>query len=272
MTAPGNRGASQLRIQASGLSDQGCLRAHNEDACFVDVEHGIFIVADGIGGHQYGDVASQMVVRELPGILRRRIAAAGDPRGDADPAIGDMLVQSVSEVGRHVHSWSEQALPDSRGMGATIAVMIVTNRHAHIAHMGDSRVYLFRANELRALTQDHTIAGLLMQNGEITSREAEVHPARGRLTRYVGMEAEVEAASRTVELLPGDRLLLCTDGLWGMITDGYMGSVLSQCGSPADTCNALVAAGNAAGGRDNLTALVVDVMGEEGGHETQSSG
>lgn len=271
MTVSGIAGVRRLRILASGVTDQGCLRAHNEDAFFADAEHGMFIVADGIGGHAYGDVASQMVVRELPGILRRRISAAGEPRGDDDPAIRDMLVQSVAEVSRRVYLWSRETLPESQGMGATVAAMIITNRHAHIAHMGDSRVYLFRSNELRLLTQDHTIAGLLMQNGEITSREAEVHPARGRLTRYVGMEAEVESASQTLELLPRDRLLLCTDGLWGMISDGHIGSVLSQYESPEDTCNALVAAGNAAGGRDNLTALVVDAGVEEGGHETQSS-
>ncbi len=248
---------NMLHIRAAGATDAGCVRAHNEDAQLVDVTHGLFIVADGVGGHAYGDVASRMVVDVLPRIIKRRIADSRDPCTDNDATIRAMLGRSLNELSRYIHSWSKE-VSESSGMGATVVVALVTNHHVHIAHMGDSRAYLFREGELLMLTQDHSIVGLLLQHGEITLKEAESHPAKGYLTRYVGMEAEVDPDLESMELEPGDRLLLCTDGLWGTVSREGLVGILAKRSDPETTCRELVAAGKIAGGQDNLTAVVVD--------------
>lgn len=247
-----------IPIRAAGLTDVGCVRLNNEDACFVDVGMGLFIVSDGVGGHAYGDVASRMVVDLLPCIIKRRISEAPDPRTDDDPAIGEMLGDSINELSRHVHEWSKE-VPESYGMGATVVVALVTGRHMHIVHMGDSRAYLLRNGVMRLLTQDHSVVSLLIQHGEITDQQAAVHPARGRLTRYVGMEAAVQSLPQTLEIQSGDRLMLCTDGLWGMVSSEVLTLILARHADAEMTCLDLVVAGKKAGGADNLTAVVVMV-------------
>lgn len=250
--------AGMLDIQAEGVTDEGCVRFHNEDALWIDIEHGIFIVADGIGGHQCGDVASKMVVDLLPGIITRRISESRIPRMSDDPVICEMLAESVNELSRYIHNWSKE-IPEITGIGSTVVVALVTDRHVHVAHMGDSRAYLLQDGKLRLLTQDHSIVGLLMQHGEITAQEAEAHPAKGRLTRYVGMEAEVGPGTQAFELKSRDRILLCTDGLWGMVAHENLTRILADRNDPLSTCRHLVSAGKEAGGADNLTAVVIDL-------------
>lgn len=244
-------------IRAAGLTDVGCVRERNEDAFFVDVEKGLFMVADGVGGHGGGDKAAQMTTMLLPDIIRRRVAAWPTPQSSADPAIAAMLRDSLQELGHCIRTAGASQL-EYKDMGATVVVALLTARHAHIAHMGDSRAYLLRGDRLQQLTEDHSIVALLVRNGEITPQEAENHPAKGRLSRFVGMEADVPAATHTIELQPGDRLLLCTDGLWGMLPDERLKVHLAEGYDPEVTCHNLVADGKQAGGEDNLTAIVVD--------------
>jgi PPM family protein phosphatase len=261
----------RLSLQAAGLSDKGCVRDRNEDAIFEDCRNGLFIVADGMGGRNCGDVAAQETVKVLPGIIKQWIWAVPDERADADPAIVEILRNGVQELSGHIRALS-LASAERAGMGTTVVVALVTGHHVHVAHMGDSRAYLFRYGVLQQLTSDHSLIGLLVANGEITSQEAEDHPARGRLIRYVGMDAGVGPDVRTVEVQSGDRMLLCTDGLWGMVPEERMVTILSGGENPGVTCCSLLSAGNAAGGSDNLTALVVDIGEEAGVYETQSSG
>ena len=268
MITDGNsRKRPELHIRAAGLTDVGLVREHNEDAFLADVEGGIFIVTDGVGGHACGDVAARMVVEMLPRIIRRRIGEMSTPKADDDRAIGpstmlragEMLQKSVNELSRRMYDESKDD-PGSKGMGATVVVALLTARHAQIAHMGDSRAYLFRRGRLRKLTEDHSIVNLLMHNGEITAKEAQDHPARGHLTRFVGMEAEVDPDAQTIDLQPDDRLLLCTDGLWDMAPDKQLRGILAERNDPEVTCRDLLAAAKDAGGQDNLTALVVDLL------------
>jgi len=149
--------------------------------------------------------------------------------------------------------------PDLAGMGATVALALLAGRHAHIAHLGDSRAYLFRRGRLQQLTADHTVTAALLHLGEIEEKDALGHPARHRLTRYVGMEGEALPDLRVVELRVGDRLLLCSDGLTGMVPDRHIAQVLRRQRTPEEACEALVAAANAAGGRDNVSAIVIDI-------------
>jgi len=143
-------------------------------------------------------------------------------------------------------------------MGATLVMALLTENRAHIAYMGDSRGYLFRDDGLTRLTNDHLVVEILLRNGEITPDEAEKHPARGLVTRYVGMDNEVYPDVRTIALSQGDRLLLCSDGLSGMIPDNVIAHILTTCSDSENACQALV---DAAGGRDNITSVVVDWMG-----------
>lgn len=245
-----------LLIRAAGDTDIGCVRQRNEDAFLVDTENGIFIVADGIGGHGGGDKAAQMATTLLPEIIRRGIAGSPEPSSSNDPAIVSMLADSLRELGRRIHEAGASRL-DYKNMGATVVVARLTARHAHIAHLGDSRVYLLRDGTLRQLTEDHSIVSLLVRNGEITPQEAAHHPAKGHLSRFAGMEADVPAATQTIELQPGDRLLLCTDGLWGMLSDDQLTTILAEGCGPEITCKDFIAAGLAGGAPDNVTALVV---------------
>jgi len=252
-----NADAKALHVRAAGLSDVGCVRERNEDAFLSDDENRLFIVADGVGGHARGDIAARMVVELLPQIIKRRIGELPTPQTSDDPAIRKMLAESVSELSQRIHAGSKDRV-EYRDMGSTAVVALVTSHHAHIAHMGDSRAYLFREGEIRKLTEDHSLVGLLMHHGEITPQEAEDHPAKGRLTRFVGMEAEVDPDVQTTELQPGDRLLLCTDGLWGMVLQDRLAAILAERNDPEITSRDLIAAGKTAGGQDNLTAVTID--------------
>lgn len=247
-----------LILRAAGLTDVGCVREQNEDAFLADADRRLFIVADGMGGRHGGDVASRRVVEILPGLVRRSLENLVAAKIDHSSAILAGLEDAVMETSRAVRAEGEKRF-ECLGMGAAIVAVLLTGHHAHIVHMGDSRAYLLRGNGLRQLTQDHSIVEALLRHGEISPQEAIDHPARGRLTRFAGMEPAAEPAGQTIEVRSGDRLLLCTDGLWGTTGNATIGGILSLPDDCAAICQALITAGKAAGGDDNLTALVVDV-------------
>jgi protein phosphatase len=172
-------------------------------------------------------------------------------------AVEDVLRSAILELSQNLHSES-MGRAGLQGMGATVALAWLRKGMAHLAHLGDSRIYLLREGKLRRETEDHSIVAMLLRRKEITAEEARVHPARGRITRYVGMKEEVFADVRTIFLQYGDRLLLCSDGLSGMLTGKEMARLLYTHIEPELACKALVEAANAAGGKDNITALVVN--------------
>jgi protein phosphatase len=250
-----------LRLRAAGLTDIGCVRERNEDAFLADEATGLFIVADGMGGRNGGEVAARRLVELLPEIIRRRMRDEATADRNDTQVMRTMLEEAVMEASGAIRAEGEATL-ENLGMGAAVIAALVVGSHAHIAHMGDSRAYLFREGGLRQLTHDHSIVEALLRNGEISPQEAVDHPARGRLTRFAGMEPAIGPATQTVDLLAGDRLMLCTDGLWGLVGDRALAGILSCSDGCEATCRVLIAAGKAAGGEDNLTAVVVDV--EEG--------
>ena len=246
------------QIHAAGMTDIGCVRKRNEDAFLADMKNGLFVVSDGLGGHPGGDVASRLIVELFPQILERRLRSSVNSRGDC-VVMRKILAESLSEMSQSICR-SGRNSPANIGMGATAVVAWIIGQYAHIAHMGDSRAYILRGSRFRQLTRDHSLVSLLLQHGEITTSEAVSHPARGRLTRFVGMEAEVMPDTQSVKLHVGDRLLLCSDGLWGMFPIAKMKTILMQSKSPVGACRDLVEAGKVAGGSDNLTAIVIDVV------------
>ena len=227
----------KLRVGAS--SDIGQARERNEDRYLTSPP--LYVVADGMGGHRGGEVASALAVDVLA-------------KADQAP-----LSQRVRDANRAV--FDRQAGDRSvAGMGTTVTAVEVDGDGASVrlAHVGDSRAYLLRDGDLRMLTEDHTLVQQMVDEGKITPAEAHEHPQRNILTRVVGVDPDVDVDEHTVEVRQGDRLLLCTDGLTSMMRDESVHEILEMAADPQDAANALVGAANRAGGLDNITVVVID--------------
>ena len=235
-------------------SDIGKIRDENQDAYLVDSELGLFLVSDGIGGHQGGALASKIVTEVLPTLVRDKLTVVVD--WDS-PTFKSILKETILELSRHMRT-EAAAQAEFGGMGATLVTALLHGSRCFIANMGDSRAYLFRRGRLSQLTEDHSIVGLLLRVGLITPARAKSHPARGQLTRSIGMRRDVHAYVSALDLEEGDRLLLCSDGLTGMIDDEQIAGLLQDHTDPQIACHALVDAANAAGGNDNVTAVMID--------------
>jgi PPM family protein phosphatase len=239
----------------AALTDRGRVREVNEDRWFADPRQGLYLVADGMGGSYAGGLAAEAVATVLPRLLSQKLKRASF--SDEAQAVKQLL-GVVSEMSQLLRRESQQEL-GLKGVGSTVVLVMVRDGHALVAHLGDSRVYLLRANGLEQLTHDHSMLQLLLDCGEIGVEEVAGHPARGQLTRYVGMPGEPLPECCGLELHAGDRLLLCTDGLTGMLSDGEIRAILGESLPPQATCARLIAAANEAGGKDNITALVLSV-------------
>lgn len=235
-----------MRIAAGAATDIGRVREGNEDSYLVDAP--LYAVADGMGGHRGGEVASSLALETIEAMFR-----AGD----------GTLADQVRAANRTVH---ERSLADRKvsGMGTTLTAIVVQEATARIAHVGDSRGYLLRAGDLRQITADHTLVARMVKAGEISRSEADVHPHRNVLTRSVGTEADVEVDENDLALLDGDRLLLCSDGLTDMVSEDQIQAILEAEPNPQRAADRLVKAANRAGGIDNITALVLDALAEDG--------
>lgn len=243
----------KLAVRYAGLSDRGRVRRTNQDNWAADPEQGLFIVADGMGGEFAGTLASKVVVATLPELVRKYFAPLeGLPNGMARRWMRKALATLSTQLRDQTHDE-----PGLDGMGSTVVCALVRGNKALVAHMGDSRAYLLRAGRLKQLTEDHTLIQLLLRSGDVTAREGASHPARGRLTRSVGMEGEPLPQTRLLRLISGDLLMLCTDGLTGMLSDDQILSILDKPATLETQCRRLVDAANAAGGKDNVTVLLV---------------
>ncbi len=244
-----------VSITHAGLTDVGRVRQENQDRWFADAEEGLYLIADGIGGSRDGGLAAQIVVEVLPPLLRARLQPFRDL---ADPTCQQELVATVAELSDRLQSESREQF-GAGGLGSTVVLAVVRGTRALVAHLGDSRAYLLRGGRLQQLTHDHTLVQILIDSGEVTVQEAARHPARGQLTRYVGMPSEPLPESQLVELAADDRLLLCSDGLSGMLDGEVLTGILQRQSEPAEACRRLVEAANDAGGQDNITAVVMAV-------------
>jgi PPM family protein phosphatase len=240
-------------LRYAAASDRGRVRTSNQDAWTVDREQGLFIVCDGIGGHLAGDVAARIVTQSLPAVLRDSLGGVADL---SDPWAADQATQVVADLSRRVREEST-GQPGLDGMGTTLVLALVRNLTALIVHLGDSRAYLHRAGRLERLTKDHTVVQALVDGGQLSPATSDLHPASGRLSRYIGMEGAALPQARVVHLQAGDRLLLCTDGLSGMVPDDRIEYLLGLDPELPPACRRLVTAANDAGGRDNITVLLV---------------
>jgi serine/threonine protein phosphatase PrpC len=238
-----------MRLVAAKKTDPGRVREGNEDGYLVDDRMGLFAVADGMGGHQAGEVASATALEAL-----RAAVASGEPIRDAIDRANEAVLE---------RSAGDERL---RGMGTTMtAGTLAAGGTLLLGHVGDSRAYLARDGELTQVTEDHSLVEEMVRRGELTPEQAEVHPRRSVITRALGIEPGVEVDLYPVELHEGDRMLLCSDGLTTMIRAEEIAAILQGEPDPQRAANTLVEAANAAGGEDNITVLVIDVTGDDAG-------
>ena len=234
-----------MRITAAAGTDIGRVREGNEDAFLNDAP--LFAVADGIGGHQGGEVASRLALETLEVLFKRGRGTLADHVRDANRAVFERSGRDAAVA----------------GMGTTLTAAVAEAGRLRLAHVGDSRAYLLRGGKLRMLTEDHTLVQRMVERGEITEQEADVHPHRSVLTRALGTEPDVQIDEGVLDAQDGDRILLCSDGLSGMVPDEEIEGILRDAAEPKDAVRELVRAANAAGGADNITVLVLDLSLED---------
>jgi PPM family protein phosphatase len=235
-----------MKIEAGVATDIGKVREGNEDSFLV--EPPLYAVADGMGGHRGGEVASHLALETVEALAREG---------------KDTLADQVRAANRAVYEAAQRDRAVT-GMGTTLTAARIVDGAAHLAHVGDSRAYLQRGGSMRLLTEDHTLVNRMVKAGEITSEEATVHPHRNVLTRSVGTEPEVQVDVEEVALMDGDRLLLCSDGLFGMVNEDQIQAILEAEPDPQKTADRLVRAANRAGGVDNITVVILDAHGDGG--------
>ena len=229
-----------MKVSVGAATDIGQVREGNEDSFLVVAP--LYAVADGMGGHRGGEVASSLALETVQGMFERKEGSLADQVVEANRAVFDR-----SQNDRSVS-----------GMGTTLTAALVEGSRVHLVHVGDSRAYLLRGGELAQLTEDHTLVHRMVMEGEISQEEAETHPQRSILTRALGVDQSVQVDEGDVEAAAGDRLLLCTDGLTGMVPEGQIREILLESADPQEAVEKLVKVANRAGGIDNITAVILD--------------
>ena len=235
-----------IELEAAGATDVGKVRRNNQDSFLMG--DSVFAVADGMGGHLAGEVASATALQPIEQLDGKVFPDAPA----ATRAVVDAVVTANGDVSRMSSSDAQY-----QGMGTTLTAALFEGRRLHIAHVGDSRAYLLRDGELSQITTDHTLVQHLIDEGQITPEEAATHPQRSIITRAIGVAEDVEVDAVSLELQPGDVILLCSDGLSGFVTDAAVKHVLLN-GSPLESqVDELIELANDAGGGDNITAVVL---------------
>ncbi len=253
-----------LQARAYGLSDVGRIRAVNEDSFTIDPELGLYLVADGMGGHGHGDVASGLAVRTIRDRLRQELAGSGwsgfRHRFGRPPKrlAADSLKRALVDANDRLLLAVEENL-ELTGMGTTVVAVMIEGARGTVAHVGDSRAYRMRGGRLELLTGDHTWVAEQVTAGNLSEDQAREHPFKSVVTRALGGERDLTVELLEFDLAPGDVYLLCSDGLTGMVPDEHIEKRLATSTSPAALCNRLVADALRGGGRDNVTALALAI-------------
>ncbi|MBO0893886.1 MAG: Stp1/IreP family PP2C-type Ser/Thr phosphatase, partial [Acidimicrobiales bacterium] len=235
-------------LRSGSATDVGRVRSSNEDWKLENET--LFAVADGLGGHVGGEIASRSAVE----VLRDTFFERGWSTAS--------LTEAMREANRAVFERSRKE-PALRGMGTTLTVLALVDEEEGelaVAHVGDSRAYLFRGGELTQLTEDHSLVEEMIRSGELSSEDAALHPHRHVVTRALGIEPEVDVDVRHLPPKPGDRVLLCSDGLINEVEESDIAAALARTTDPGQTATELVRAARAHGGNDNITVVVVDVL------------
>ncbi|MGH8972358.1 MAG: Stp1/IreP family PP2C-type Ser/Thr phosphatase [Acidimicrobiia bacterium] len=235
-----------MKIAVGAMTDVGRGRPANEDSLLVDHDDHLYAVADGMGGHRAGEVASATAIDAL-----RAAFAQGVP---LDRAVGEANAAVFEKASANL---------DMRGMGTTLtAAALLDDHRLLLGHVGDSRAYLMRDGGVIQITEDHSLVEQLVREGRLRPEEAASHPQKAIITRALGIDPEVEVDTYPIDLRPGDRVLLCSDGLTNMVADTAIAGVLRRQRDPQQAAEMLVDMANEAGGDDNITVVVIDAVGD----------
>lgn len=243
-----------LIVHAVGLTDVGRVRSINQDSFHLIKDKNISIVADGMGGHAAGDQASKIAVKTITEILEGYDFQSED--GESGMSIEELVRYALQEANEQIllASLSNQHL---QGMGTTAIVAVENQGKLYLGHVGDSRTYLVRNQKISQITEDHSVVQQLVKAGAISEAEAEVHPYKNVITRCLGMQANVEPDTLEMVLEPGDRILMCSDGLSNMVSDATLEQLINETETPESTCQKLIDLANENGGTDNITAVLL---------------
>jgi protein phosphatase len=259
-------GSSSFRIAAHGLTDVGQRRDQNEDALLVDAPLGLFIVADGMGGHAGGGTASRLAVEtiraEIARAKREEAALFGTGSEGEENPVSDLLSQAVESACRTIYE-KAQADAELAGMGTTVTAVLIDGRAAFVAHVGDSRAYLCRGDQIYQVTQDHSLVAEQLRNGAISADEARTSRFKNIITRSVGFEREVLVDLFWLELEAGDVIVACCDGLSNLVEDREILAIAG--GAQEQAAERLVDLANSRGGDDNITVAVIELHDAPGG-------
>ncbi|HSK95690.1 MAG TPA: Stp1/IreP family PP2C-type Ser/Thr phosphatase [Euzebyales bacterium] len=237
-----------MDLRSAAGTHVGLVRPQNEDS--YHCSHPLYVVADGLGGHAAGEVASALVVDRL-----RQISIAEDVTAEQAQ---QQLADAVRDANRQIHRSATED-PEHAGMGTTVTAAVAVGGQLCLAHVGDSRGYLFRDGALEHITEDHTPVQRAVRAGVISAEEAVRHPSRHVLAQAVGLDVDVDVDTPSVELRSGDRIVLCTDGLTDPVPDADLQRLLGGFDTPQAAVDGLIQAALNGGGPDNVTLIVVDV-------------
>lgn len=238
-------------LNIGSATDTGLIRKSNEDCCAVNEKNGLFIVADGLGGRSGGEVASKLAADSIIIFFKKSLKEKSR----------DDFNQNIKKAIKEAHEIILKASisnPSLSGMGTTLVLALFNGlSDLHIANVGDSRAYLYRNNKLSLLSKDHSLVAELVEEGKITKEEARTHRQRNIVTQVIGIDPFTECYQKKVNLKEKDTIILCSDGLWDMLSDEEIKEVLAKKKSPKSSCEELINAAKLAGGEDNITVIVI---------------
>lgn len=248
-----------MRIVAAGQTDVGCVRKHNEDNFLMDSELGLFVVADGLGGHAAGEVASQIVVDKMAQVISQSVEKDRTWPMEYDvnlPYDGNRLKAALLLTDQAILD-DIRNNPERESMGSTVVACLVQGDRVTLVHVGDSRGYLLNSDGIHQITKDHSWVAEQVANGILTPEEARKHPFRNVITQALGNGGELDVAVQEIRVKELDRLLLCSDGLSGMIQDSDIWAVVQNAPSLQEAVQRLIEMAKANGGEDNVTVVLI---------------
>ncbi len=252
-----------MRVSSASATDTGLRRSTNEDRVSVREDLGLFVVADGMGGHAAGEVASRAAVEGIVAFIEATVTVAPDQTWpipfDPTQSVNANRLRAGFRMGNREIAAQIASSSKLRGMATTAVAVLIDGGIGTLAHVGDSRAYRLRNGQLERLTQDHSWVEEQIRVGALSETAARQHPWRNIVTRALSGSDDLEVDIQEVSLTPGDRLLLCTDGVFAVLSDDQIGEVLRRQTDLDSLCHALIQGANDGGGPDNVTAVVVDV-------------
>ena len=249
---------TDVNIQVQGATHVGMVRSVNQDSYFIDKSKKVYIVADGMGGHAGGEVASKMCTEKVFEYLEKKLFADEQDSQSTDGIIGRRLAEAINYSSTAIFEKSLEN-PALKGMGTTSTAIIIDQNDGYVAHVGDSRLYLIRCGYIYQLTEDHSFVTEQLKAGLITEEEAEIHKMKNIITRSVGYQEEEEVDTHHFKLIKDDYILICSDGLHGKVSCSEIAEIVVKEGTAS--VNSLIDLANKNGGEDNITAVVLKVTG-----------